>query len=48
MILAAALAWQVGLAACVPLLVRRFDRNAGYPLAAATSPGRHCCSAGCR
>ncbi|WBB91878.1 hydrogen gas-evolving membrane-bound hydrogenase subunit E [Verrucosispora sp. WMMC514] len=34
MILAAALAWQVGLAACVPLLVRRFGRDAGYPLAA--------------
>ncbi|MBQ1052501.1 DUF4040 domain-containing protein [Micromonospora sp. C51] len=34
MILAAVLAWQVGLAACVPLLVRRFGRDAGYPLAA--------------
>ncbi|MFV2101473.1 hydrogen gas-evolving membrane-bound hydrogenase subunit E [Micromonospora sp. LOL_024] len=34
MILAAVLAWQVGLAAGVPLLTRRFGRDAGYPLAA--------------
>ncbi|MFF0720921.1 hydrogen gas-evolving membrane-bound hydrogenase subunit E [Micromonospora sp. NPDC003816] len=33
MILAVALAWQLGLAACVPLLTRRLGRNAGYPLA---------------
>ncbi|TDC79927.1 DUF4040 domain-containing protein [Micromonospora sp. KC606] len=34
MILAAVLAWQGVLAACVPLLTRRLGRDAGYPLAA--------------
>ncbi|RIV38397.1 hydrogen gas-evolving membrane-bound hydrogenase subunit E [Micromonospora radicis] len=33
MILAVVLGWQLGLAACVPLLTRRFGRDAGYPLA---------------
>ncbi|QOC91065.1 hydrogen gas-evolving membrane-bound hydrogenase subunit E [Micromonospora craniellae] len=33
MILAVVLAWQVGVAAAVPLLTRWLGRNAGYPLA---------------